>query len=290
MMPSAYTSGSACIKPTDALYARANTPTGTGSGYKNASVHPPINGPSRKKIRNRLMNVTPSRFLLRLSTNWPSLFKNNSNAPARTVRNKSHRHLPVPYRRTGGQGFRRVDDGVGVDAVVAVEVADRASLAEMLDAERFNLVTAHAAEPAQRRRMAVDYGDDAAVARQRRQQFFDMAEMRQPAPIPAPLSRRRPPRMQPIRGRDRQQADIPAAFADQADRLDRLGRDRAGIGDHRLAILTGLAQPIGAVGDALLQVWRHHPLWLGPRARRKPQINPAPPAASAPQLPRTPTH
>src|SRR5882762_6578846 len=59
----------------------------------------------------------------------------------------SHRHLAVPHRRAGGQRFRRIDDGVGVDAVVAVEVADGAGLAEMLDAERFDAMPAHAAEP-----------------------------------------------------------------------------------------------------------------------------------------------
>jgi hypothetical protein len=39
----------------------------------------------------------------------------------------------------------------------------------MLDAERLHAVAAHPAEPAQRRVMAVEHGDDAAVARQRGQ-------------------------------------------------------------------------------------------------------------------------
>ena len=62
--------------------------------------------------------------------------------------NTSHRHLAVAHRGAGGEAFGGLDDGVGVDAVVAIEVADRAGLAEMLDAERFDPVTAHAAEPA----------------------------------------------------------------------------------------------------------------------------------------------
>src|ERR1700724_2083517 len=103
-----------------------------------------------------------------------------------------------------------------------VEVADAAGLAEMLDAERFDAVAADAAEPAERRWMAVDHGDDAAVARQRRQHSFDMAEMRQPAAVAAHFSGRGPARMQPVRRGDRQEPDIPAAFADQGDRLDRL--------------------------------------------------------------------
>src|SRR5450631_2952626 len=58
---------------------------------------------------------------------------------------ESHRHFAVPYRRAGGQGFRRIDDGVGVDAVVAVELADRSGLAKMLDAESLDAVAADAA-------------------------------------------------------------------------------------------------------------------------------------------------
>src|SRR4030095_2460335 len=65
----------------------------------------------------------------------------------------SHRHLPVPYRRTNRQAFCRIDDGVGVDAVVAVEVGDSAGRAKMLDAERLDAGAADAAEPAQRRRV-----------------------------------------------------------------------------------------------------------------------------------------
>src|SRR5580658_3121664 len=87
----------------------------------------------------------------------------------------SHRHFAMAHRGAGGDAFGRVDDSVGVDAVVAVEVVYGAGLAEMLDAERFHPVAAHTAEPAQRRRMTIDHGDDAAVARQRRQQSFDMA-------------------------------------------------------------------------------------------------------------------
>ena len=102
-----------------------------------------------------------------------------------------HRHLAVPHRRARREAFGRIDDGVGVDAVVAVEVADGAGLAELLDAERLDPVAAHAAEPAERRRMAVDHGDDAAVARQRRQQFFDMAEILHATAVAAQVRARR---------------------------------------------------------------------------------------------------
>src|SRR4051794_608296 len=129
-----------------------------------------------------------------------------------------HRHLPMQHRRAGGEAFGRIDDGVGVDAVVAVEVGDGAGLAELLDAERLDAMAADAAEPAERRRMAVDHGHDAAVARQRCEQFFDVAEMLHAAPITAQFPCGGPSRMQTICGRDREQADVAPALADEAGR------------------------------------------------------------------------
>src|SRR5438105_12791973 len=64
-----------------------------------------------------------------------------------TAADVSHRHLPMPHRRSHHQAFGRIDDRVGVDAVVAVEVANSTGLAELLDAERLGAVAAHAAEP-----------------------------------------------------------------------------------------------------------------------------------------------
>src|SRR5260370_14598981 len=160
---------------------------------------------------------------------------------------------------------------------MAIEVADGAGLAELLDAERFDAMAAHAAKPAECCGMTVEHGNNAALARQRRQQFFDMAEMWQSSAVAALFSRRGPAAMQPVGGGDRKQPDIPSALANQPDRLDRLGRERAGISDHEFGIRTGLAQPIGAVGDALLQVRRHDPLRLLDGAGPKPQINPTTP-------------
>ena len=111
------------------------------------------------------------------------------------------RHTANFRCRTGApavDAFRRIDDGVGVDAVVAIEVVDGAGLAEMLDAERFQAMAAHAAEPGQRRRVSVDHGHEAAIARQRREQLFDMGQMRHAAAIAAQASCRAPTRMQPI--------------------------------------------------------------------------------------------
>ena len=87
----------------------------------------------------------------------------------------SHRHLPVPDRSTDSDAFGRIDDGVGVHAVVAVEVIDGTGLAELFDAERLDPMAAHAAEPAERRRMSIEHSDDAAIARQRGEQLFDVA-------------------------------------------------------------------------------------------------------------------
>src|SRR5579863_10064378 len=77
----------------------------------------------------------------------------------------SHRHFAMPHRCAGGEAFGRIEDRVGVEAVVPIEIVDGAGLAEMLDPERLDAMAAHAAEPAQRRRMAVDHGDDTAIAR-----------------------------------------------------------------------------------------------------------------------------
>src|ERR1043165_4257801 len=115
---------------------------------------------------------------------------------------KSHRHLAMSHRGACGEALRRLDDGVGVDVVVAIEIVDAAGLAEMLDAQSLEAMAAHAAEPAQARRMAVDHGDDAAIARQRRQQFFDVARMFRATVLAADLSRRGPARVQAIRRGD----------------------------------------------------------------------------------------
>src|SRR5579862_3490406 len=86
---------------------------------------------------------------------------------------KSH-HAQMPYRPPRRDGLGGGDDGVGVDAVMAVEIVDRAGLAEMLDAERPHAMAVDRAEPGQGRRMAVEHADDAAMARQRGEQPLDM--------------------------------------------------------------------------------------------------------------------
>ena len=69
--------------------------------------------------------------------------------------------------------------------------------------------------------------------------------------------RRGPAGVEAVGRGDGEQADVAAVLAHQADGLDRLGRDRAGVGDDDLAVRSGLAQPVGAVDDALAQLRRH---------------------------------
>jgi hypothetical protein len=55
------------------------------------------------------------------------------------------------------------EDGVGIDAIDPVKVADGACLAEMLDAEGMDPVTHDRAEPSERCRMTIDHGDERRV-------------------------------------------------------------------------------------------------------------------------------
>src|SRR5437899_12677849 len=91
-----------------------------------------------------------------------------------------------------------MNEEVGVDAVVAVKVAKAAGQAKMLDAKSLDAVAAHAAEPAERRGMAVDHGHDPAIAGELRQQPFDMAETLHAAAVAPQGARGGPAGMQPV--------------------------------------------------------------------------------------------
>src|SRR3984885_6476087 len=86
----------------------------------------------------------------------------------------SGRHTEITDRPAGRDCLRGGDDGIGVDAVVPVEIRNRSGLAKMLDAQRPDLVAEDRAEPGQRRRVAVEHADDAAIGRQAGQEPFDM--------------------------------------------------------------------------------------------------------------------
>src|SRR5580704_19384618 len=159
----------------------------------------------------------------------------------RTARSNNPQMAYGPPRRDGLGGG---DDGVGVDAVVAVEVIDRAGLAEMLDAERPHAMAVDGAEPRQGRRMAVEHADDAAMAWQAGEQPLDMGAGVNQAALARP-ARRGPAGIETVRRSDGQEADVAAVFGHQADGLDGLGGDRTGVSHHDLAVRARLAQPIG---------------------------------------------
>ena len=62
-----------------------------------------------------------------------------------------------------------VQDGVGVQAVMAVQVGHVTRLAERLDAQGRDAVAAHGGQPRQRGRVAVEHGDQAGVGGQARE-------------------------------------------------------------------------------------------------------------------------
>ena len=130
----------------------------------------------------------------------------------------------------------------------------------------------HGAQPRQRRRMSVEHADDAAMRRQAGEQALDMGAGVHEAAL-ARAAGRGPAGVEPVGRGHGKKPDVAAVFRHQTDRLDRFRRDRAGIGDHDLAIRPGLAQPIGAVDDRLAQRRRHRALDLLDRSRGQPQIN-----------------
>ncbi len=148
----------------------------------------------------------------------------------------------MPHRAARADGLGSVADGVRVDPVVPVEVRDRAALPEMLNTERLHPVAIDAADPGKRRRVAVDHGDQPAVARQRRKKPLNVAHGVDDTALPRPLGRL-PPGIQPIGGGDGEHANITAVLAEQACGADRLRRDRALIGDHHLGVRAGPPAP-----------------------------------------------
>src|SRR5689334_20030274 len=82
-----------------------------------------------------------------------------------------------------------------------------------------------------------------------------------------------PAGIEAVGGGDSEEPDVAAVLRHQPDRLDRLRRDRARIGNDDLRIRAGLAHPVGAIDDALPQLLAHDTLWLLERSRRQTQID-----------------
>ena len=71
--------------------------------------------------------------------------------------------LEIPNRPPGSESGRGGDDGIGVYAVVPVELRNGTGLPKMLDPERSHPVAVDGTEPSERRRVAVEHRDDAAM-------------------------------------------------------------------------------------------------------------------------------
>jgi hypothetical protein len=77
-------------------------------------------------------------------------------------------------RAAGRNCLCRRDDSVGVDAIVPIELGERARLAEMLDAQRARSVSGNSAEPGESHWVAIKHGDNAAMRRHVGEQPLDM--------------------------------------------------------------------------------------------------------------------
>ena len=146
--------------------------------------------------------------------------------------------VPAAHLSALRQTVHLFDNGVGIDTVVAIEIANRAGLAEMFDPHRDRLMTGDSAQPGQRRRMTVDDGDDFAVTRKVGHQGLDMRLRRFVAAGPGTLGRS-PAGVQPVSRRHGQHPNIPAALPDDPRGLDRLGGNGPLIGDDDLTIRPG---------------------------------------------------
>src|SRR5258708_37382621 len=154
----------------------------------------------------------------------------------------------------------------------------------MLDAERAHAMAADGAEPGERRRMTVEYGDDPAMGRTIGHELFDMrARVHEPALARA--LRRGPAGVEPVGRGDGKQADVAAVLGHQPDRLDRLRHHRPGIGDDDLAIGTGRAPPIRALHEPPPPPPPPPPLYLPDRPRRTGALDPTPRARAPPTSP-----
>src|SRR5665213_3843455 len=81
----------------------------------------------------------------------------------------------MPDRTARRYRLRRADDRLGVDAIVVIEVGDRAGLAEMLDAQRPGAMPEDRAEPGERRRVSIENGDQRRLPWHPGQQPLDVA-------------------------------------------------------------------------------------------------------------------
>jgi len=128
-------------------------------------------------------------------------------------------------------------DGVAVDAVVAIEIGDRAGLPEMLDPQRAHAVAGNAAEPRQSGGMRIHNGDEAAMGGKLAQQPLDVGARMDEAAFTRPLGGH-PTGVEPVGRSDGQKPDVAAILGHEPDGMDRLGGDGARISDDDLTVWT----------------------------------------------------
>src|SRR5262245_65777667 len=96
----------------------------------------------------------------------------------------------MPDRPAGRDRLCRRDDGIRIDAIVAVKIGQRTGLAEMPNTEWPHPVTGDSAEPSPRRRMPTGDPDDPAMPGYVCEQALTVgARMHEPS-LPRTLTRR----------------------------------------------------------------------------------------------------
>src|SRR5437588_2585164 len=115
----------------------------------------------------------------------------------------------MPDRPPRRERRRRGDDGVRVNAVMAVEIRDGAGLAEMLHAERAGAVSMHGAEPSERCGMAVKHRHNAAMGGDVGEEPLDMRAGMNETALSRAL-RRGPTGIEPVGGSNREETDVAA--------------------------------------------------------------------------------
>ena len=128
----------------------------------------------------------------------------------------------VSDRPAGCDALGCCDNGVGVNAIVTIEVGERAGLPKVLDAQRAHAMTEDCADPGEGGRMAVDRGDHAAVRRHVCEQPLDVRARMHEAALARAL-RRSPAGIEPVGRRDREEANVSAILGHQSNGLDRYG-------------------------------------------------------------------
>ena len=128
----------------------------------------------------------------------------------------------VSDRPAGRDALGCRDDGVGVNAVVPIEVGERAGLPKVLDTQRAHAMTADCADPGEGGRMTVEYRHDATMARHASEQAFDM-RTRMHLPSFTRSLRGSPTGIEPVGRRDRKEANVSAILGHQSNGLDRYG-------------------------------------------------------------------